>query len=44
MHWWETADNTMDLGSRWWAYTAYGIERVGLASGFRFLGNSRSVS
>ncbi|MCY2953124.1 MAG: DUF4159 domain-containing protein, partial [Planctomycetota bacterium] len=35
----ETADNCLDIGTRYPGYTLYGLERVGLASGFKYFGS-----
>lgn len=41
LKWWESGDNAIRLKTtkeKHWGYTLYGIERVGLASGFKFFG------
>jgi len=41
LKWWESGSNAIDLKktkAKHWGYTLYGIERVGLASGFKFFG------
>ena len=42
LDWWEDRDNAVRLSpsAAHWGYTLYGIERVGLASGFKFFGNN----
>ena len=39
LRWLETGNNAVDLRGAWWGYTLYGLERVGLASGFKYLGD-----
>ena len=36
--WLEDGDRSQNITSMYWGYTLYGIERVGLASGFKYLG------
>jgi hypothetical protein len=38
--WWESGNNSVQVPKEHWGYTLYGIERVGLASGFKFFGNN----
>jgi hypothetical protein len=38
MQWLFAGDNAVTPGGLYWGYTAYGIERVGLASGFKYFG------
>jgi hypothetical protein len=40
LKWFEASDHSVDLSDSWQAgYTYYGIERVGLASGFKYFGS-----
>lgn len=36
--WLENGDNVLRVDGSWWGYALYGIERVGLASGFKYFG------
>lgn len=38
LNWLEQGGNALDLSGHHWSYTLYGIERVGLASGFKYFG------
>lgn len=38
LQWWESADNAVKLKSEHYGYALYGVERVGLASGFKYFG------
>jgi hypothetical protein len=38
LDWWAQASRAINVQSGHWGYTLYGIERVGLASGFKHLG------
>ena len=40
MRWFQSGDNAVRIRSGWWGYTLYGIERVGLASGFKYFGKN----
>jgi hypothetical protein len=39
LDWLEASNHSVDTStSEWWGYTLYGLERVGLASGFKYFG------
>lgn len=38
LEWFEQGNNSVNINGGWRGYTIYGVERVGLASGFKFFG------
>lgn len=40
LDWWEADNHSVRIPGGWWGYTLYGIERVGLASGFKYFGQN----
>jgi hypothetical protein len=39
LDWWAQQNSFRSIASSYWGYTLYGIERVGLASGFKYFGH-----